>query len=166
MQARKAAKIGRRRHDEEGAQEAPAGETSVRAASSLGNATVQRLARSGHVPAALLQRVIHREGEDSESVASGLPEGRVPLPMKVGHVNWGIAVMQALLNQVTQDDVPMLEIDRIFGPRTETAVRLVQWTHEIEIDGIAGDDTFDALDEAGADVDAAVETAREAGMLF
>jgi hypothetical protein len=74
--------------------------------------------------------------------------------------------MQALVNQILPDDAPELAVDRIFGPRTDAAVRLVQWQADIEIDGQVNDATGDAIEEAGADLEQAVEEVRNAGLLF
>ena len=127
--------------------------------SSLGNAAVQRVLSSRPLSAIGLQR------EDAEEQPE-LPSVRVPQPMKQGHENWGVAVLQAVLNQILPPEAPVLEVDRIFGPRTDAAVRMMQWAAEIEIDGMVGDETGSSFHDAGAITEEAIEQVRSWDLLY
>ena len=143
--------------------------------SGMGNAAVQRLLRSRGTnsgwPAQRSVRgaserhsSLQRDADESEN--EELPASTVPLPIRMGQDNWRVAVVQALINQILPEDAPELTVDRIFGPRTDAAVRFIQWQAEIEIDGKVDDATSDAIEGAGADLDQAVGEVRDAGLLF
>ena len=62
--------------------------------------------------------------------------------VKYGSVNNTVCVLQSLLNQREFDSG---KVDGKFGPRTRDAVRAFQEWAEIEVDGIAGNQTFNKL---------------------
>ena len=66
----------------------------------------------------------------------------------LGSVGSDVKELQALLARRGFDPGP---IDGVFGPRTDQAVRAFQSAHGLEVDGIAGPVTLDALRGGGHD---------------
>lgn len=83
------------------------------------------------------------------------PEGkrkRLPLPkpkkpsrlLKLGDVGADVKALQTMLNRRSSDQ-PKLVADGVFGPRTDTRVRVYQRRHFLTVDGEAGPKTVYSL---------------------
>lgn len=68
-----------------------------------------------------------------------------------GVIDPGVGWLQISLNRWSRQTHrhPTLNVDMVFGPRTEAAVRLFQETHTLQVDGVAGQDTWSALADIG-----------------
>jgi hypothetical protein len=66
--------------------------------------------------------------------------------LSIGHRGEGVHALQAVLNRWLQhQQMPLLKIDGIFGPRTETAVKAFQRAKDLEVDGTVGLKTWKQL---------------------
>ena len=140
----------------------------------LGSAAVQRalhpVEEASGRPPKLLQRAEEEEiGEEDKldklfKRFSDAPKSRKSALRKLGDEDATVALYQVMLNELLPEGVPELEIDRVFGPRTDAAVRTFQWLKEIEIDGLPGNETVLLLMEA--DWITALAVVDDAGMLY
>ena len=67
---------------------------------------------------------------------------RIMPVIKKGDIGRAVSVLQILLNAFSGAG---LQLDGDFGPRTEDAVKQYQRTHNLDVDGVVGDYTWDSL---------------------
>jgi peptidoglycan hydrolase-like protein with peptidoglycan-binding domain len=67
--------------------------------------------------------------------------------LRLGSRGESVSTLQAMLNKarVRYNAIPLLAVDGIFGPMTNTAVRTFQLYHGLTVDGIVGPATWNAL---------------------
>ncbi len=136
----------------------------------VGNAAIQRALHPVVEASGRSAQLLQRAEEEGLSEEAELQErffdaqGPGSLVRKLGDADIVVAAVQAMLNQLLPEGVPRLVIDRVFGPRTDAAVRAFQWLKEIEIDGIAGDETWDMAEEL--DHLQMLKVIDDAGMLY
>jgi hypothetical protein len=98
----------------------------------------------------------HRDGYSTDCpgpklyawVKAGAPRPGDPLPwpgqlLKLGSQGGPVRWVQRLLNGKL--DGPDLEVDGVYGPKTEASVRIYQAKHGLDVDGIVGRRTWDSL---------------------
>lgn len=86
----------------------------------------------------------------SEWQLPGFNSGQIPAPLPApqeyaGHPVHGVAWVQSALNQLVHAG---LALDGSYGAKTRAAVRDFQQLHGLDVDGIAGPDTLEALEGA------------------
>lgn len=64
--------------------------------------------------------------------------------MAYGTRNDGVGALQGAIN-LCYNSIPNIDVDRIYGGDTRTAVRAVQTQHGIHVDGEYGPDTYSAM---------------------
>lgn len=97
---------------------------------------------------ALLLNALAAQGEEWQ--IAGASTGQIPAPLPApqeyaGHPVHGVAWVQSALNQLVHAG---LVLDGSYGAKTRAAVRDFQTIHGLDVDGIAGPDTLEALDAA------------------
>lgn len=85
---------------------------------------------------------LNAEGITLEEVTQQFPE-----VLRPGSTGVGVRELQYYLRYLAQfsNEIPPLELDGIYGPTTEAAVRAFQRLYGLEIDGIVGEDTWNAI---------------------
>lgn len=85
---------------------------------------------------------LNAEGITLEEVTQQFPE-----VLRPGSTGVGVRELQYYLRYLAQfsNEIPPLELDGIYGPTTEAAVRAFQRLYGLPIDGIVGEDTWNAI---------------------
>ncbi len=85
---------------------------------------------------------LNAEGITFDEVTQQFPE-----VLRPGSTGAGVRELQYYLRYLAQftDEIPPLELDGIYGPTTESAVRAFQRLYGLAIDGIVGEDTWNAI---------------------
>jgi peptidoglycan hydrolase-like protein with peptidoglycan-binding domain len=80
--------------------------------------------------------------------------------LRKGQKGMHVSSLQALLNVKAEAG---LDVDGIFGPKTEEATRKWQTDHGLDVDGIAGPDTWTSVLEYSGESEAEAEAEEPAG---
>ncbi len=85
---------------------------------------------------------LNAEGISFDEVTAQFPE-----TLRPGSQGVGVRELQYYLRYLAQfsEEIPPLEQDGIYGPTTESAVRAFQRLYGLPIDGIVGEDTWEAI---------------------
>ena len=105
----------------------------------------QELAQAGADSVRILRRYY---GEDVQIVTNApvqdLQESYPGSPVRRGDIGVNVSFLQVALNRISQNypAIPKVEMDGVFGPATDAAVRAFQSIFSLTVDGIVGQATW------------------------
>lgn len=81
------------------------------------------------------------------NIVSNIPVANRGYYMSSGDTGIGPFKMQEYLNEIaaTNHCLRPVPVDGMFGPRTTTAVQMFQYLYDLNVDGVIGKATFDAI---------------------